>query len=340
MSRYRIIIVVACIILVLVSTVAIVYYLISMKSEHITIRFGTNPISSGHYIPFIVAYEKGWFKEAGIELDIQTFTQGSVHMKAVVARALDMGQVGVSPLVTAIDGGVKIKIIYAYQSGGSLFVVRNGIAIYNVSDFLHYVSENPGQFKLGTYAPGAVQYTIMVDWLTSMGIDYEKDIDFITTVSPPDLPKLLQAGSLDGVFSSYGYLITLLENGDARIITNSLDMWPQHACCAIYATEDFIQEHRSVVKSFVQVLDRAIKWTRENLVEAYKINAEGGWFEGVSPELHLKYGQKSGISWLTSDDHEEILSYIQSTLKFSDTLYQLGLTRHKLNENDLFYLSL
>jgi NitT/TauT family transport system substrate-binding protein len=77
-----------------------------------TVAIATAPIEPNHHY-FIYAKTLGYYKEAGIDVDIRSI-QGDVNtLRAVIAGDVDVGNVGAYPALSAANAGAKVKNIGA-----------------------------------------------------------------------------------------------------------------------------------------------------------------------------------------------------------------------------------
>lgn len=99
--------------------------------EGITIRFGYQP--STHQVAFMVAMEEGWWQNDLARLGVVCVTEaefpsGPPEMQAMLAGDIDVAYVGATPPITAIDKGLKAKIVAGVQINGSHLVVKPELA--------------------------------------------------------------------------------------------------------------------------------------------------------------------------------------------------------------------
>ena len=78
----------------------------------VNVAVATAPIEPNHHY-FLYAKALGYYKEAGIDVDIRSI-QGDVNtLRAVIAGDIDVGNVGAYPSISAANAGAKIKNIGA-----------------------------------------------------------------------------------------------------------------------------------------------------------------------------------------------------------------------------------
>jgi ABC-type nitrate/sulfonate/bicarbonate transport system substrate-binding protein len=82
--------------------------------------------------PYAVAIEKGYYKEAGLDIDgVLTSKGGGTTMRNVMASSLPYGEVALSAALAAMKQGIELKIIHtgvrtAGRQEGRLHVTEVG----------------------------------------------------------------------------------------------------------------------------------------------------------------------------------------------------------------------
>jgi NitT/TauT family transport system substrate-binding protein len=80
--------------------------------QKMTVAVATAPIEPNHHY-FVYAKTLGYYKEAGIDVDIRSI-QGDVNtLRAVIAGDVDVGNVGAYPALSAANAGARVKNIGA-----------------------------------------------------------------------------------------------------------------------------------------------------------------------------------------------------------------------------------
>jgi NitT/TauT family transport system substrate-binding protein len=75
-----------------------------------TVAVATSPIEPNHHY-YLYAKTLGYYKEAGIDVDIRSIQGDSTLLRAVIINQVDVGNAGVFPAISAANAGAKIKNI-------------------------------------------------------------------------------------------------------------------------------------------------------------------------------------------------------------------------------------
>jgi NitT/TauT family transport system substrate-binding protein len=87
--------------------------------------------------PYAVAIDKGFYKEAGLDIDgVLTSKGGGTSMRNVMASSLPYGEVALSAAVAAMKQGIELKIVHTgvRTAGEILWVTSPGSGIGSIKD--------------------------------------------------------------------------------------------------------------------------------------------------------------------------------------------------------------
>jgi len=87
------------------------------------ITFLTNYVYNGRHAPFFVGLEKGFYKEAGFDIDIKPATGSGFVITAIDGGKADYGMADVSSVAQGIAKGAKVKGFMVYTD-----ITTNGLA--------------------------------------------------------------------------------------------------------------------------------------------------------------------------------------------------------------------
>jgi NitT/TauT family transport system substrate-binding protein len=87
------------------------------------IQFLTNYVYNGRHAPFFVGLEKGYYKEAGFDIQIAPATGSGFVIAAIDGGKADFGMADVSSVVQGLSKGAKLKAFMVYTD-----VSTNGLA--------------------------------------------------------------------------------------------------------------------------------------------------------------------------------------------------------------------
>ncbi|NLO78411.1 MAG: ABC transporter substrate-binding protein [Methanomicrobiales archaeon] len=236
-------------------------------SEKDTIVFGYQP--STHQISYMVAMDKGWWKQDlapfGItKIEDHKFPTGAPEMQAMLSGDIDVAYVGAAPVISALaTGGLDgAKIVAAVQVNGSDLVIRNEHPYNSPQDLKG--------LKIATFPPGTIQDTILRDWLQSNGVNPHKDVD-IRPMGPGDATVAISEKAVDAVFLPHPAPSTIVAEGHGYIAVHSGEMAPNHACCVLVVSGDLIRNHPDMVVQIIKTHIKGSEFSTANIDEASQI---------------------------------------------------------------------
>lgn len=117
-----------------------------------------------------VALKKGWFKEAGLDVELIAFDTGAPLFEAMGAGKLDMGMSGSTPPISmAASGAVPIELVGTHAESTELFTVISRKSIKDITEM---------KGKTGITAKGSVNHYFLNVVLEKVDLT-EKDITLV-----------------------------------------------------------------------------------------------------------------------------------------------------------------
>lgn len=227
-----------------------------------------------HQLAFYVAREKGFFTEEGVEVEeAGAFSAGPEEMSAFSAGELDMGYVGIAPAVTFAGRGMAdVRVLAQTNAEGSSIVVRSGLDLSDVSGLEGRTVAVPGH--------STVQDFLLRLAMTGAGLD-QSDVNIIT-LKPPEMISALGNGQIDAFVAWEPYPQMAVAAGSGRVLETSGEIWEDHPCCVLVASESFLDSDPGAAEKVVRAHAKATDYINEHPMES-------------SDMAHLFTGQPSDV---------------------------------------------
>jgi len=283
---------------------------------------------STHQMAYSTAKALGWWESnltnmpgvAGVS--DRSFPNGPPEATALSSNAIQVAYIGAAPLIPAVaQENADLKIIAAVQISGSSLVVPTD-AVYNGP------ADLAGK-TIATFPPGSIQDTLIKQWLIDNGVDLN-DVT-IRGMDSGEAQTALMAGQVDAVFLPHPAPSIIVQNGYGKVVMDSGDMEPGHACCVLAVSQSFIDSNPDLVREIVKIHIESTKYTQDHPEEAARYYSE---VTGVSEELILKSINEWDGQWI-SDPHQ-IEDFVVS---YAKSQYEQGLVPKLLTSEDLFDMS-
>jgi NitT/TauT family transport system substrate-binding protein len=229
-----------------------------------TIHIGTTPIDAGAE-PYY-AQAMGFFKAAGINVEIQPMANGAVLSAAVASGALDIAQSNVVSLSSAHERGIPFVIVapaslYTYKQPQSALVVAANSPLKTAKDMNGKTIAVNGLKTISQLGPDA--------WIDSNGGD-------LSTVKFIELPfgameQALTGGRVDAALISEPNLTEARQHG-LRVLNNVYDsIAPDFLIGSWFTTATWAKAHPDLVKKYIAVMAQTARWANTHHAESAKI---------------------------------------------------------------------
>jgi NitT/TauT family transport system substrate-binding protein len=165
-------------------------------ADKLTVRLDW--ITDAMHMPIFLAAERGWFKAAGLDMDIED-GNGSVTTVQLVGNGnFDLGLADLSPMTVARDKGVSITSVAGIiRKGGMGFIVPKSSGITHIEDL---------KGKQIIYTAGSLEGPFVLPFLRAHGI--AADQVSLLNVQAASKVSLYLAGRGDAVISTVPAAVT------------------------------------------------------------------------------------------------------------------------------------
>lgn len=247
-------------------------------SGPVTVKF-SEVIRSIFYAPHYVAMAQGFFKDEGIELDLNTAQGSDKGAAALLAGAADVSLVGPE---TAIyihnqEGDKKLRIFYQLtMNDGSFLLSRTKLDSFKWSDL-------SGKTVLG-WRPGSSPQMVLNSTLQKEGVS---DVNVVTNIAAPALTGAFTSGQGDFIQQFEPVASTLIQQGQAYYVASLGESFGAYPETSYVATTDYIKAHPDVIQKFANAVARGAAWLQTASDDEIAA-ALSPYFEGTSKELIIQ----------------------------------------------------
>lgn len=228
---------------------------------------GAGTISSltvGYYAnpnPERVAQHKGWFDAAlGVKVQWKPFDSGAAMMAAITSGAIQFTcESGTPPIVAAVANGDDMKVFWINENAAEALAVNPKSGITSAADL-------SGR-KIGTIL-GSTDYFSLVVAAQNSGVPISKV--HVVNAPVPDLVAAYKRGDVDGVYIPYPGLGDVVASGGKVILTSDqvAEKWNYPTFDACVVNQKWASAHGDVLKTWVSVEDKAVKYYKSNRADA------------------------------------------------------------------------
>ncbi len=193
--------------------------------EKITYLFPAPPVLPA-FGPIRLAQGKGYFKEAGFEVEFAVGRGGVDVAKQVGAGNAPIGGIVADGPIMVRGNGVPVKIVCVFGGKGFMqLVVREDSGIKTAADL-------KGK-NVGIQEPGGFADALSRAYLKKNGID-AKDVNFVTTTTAARVQQMV-AGAIDTGILHVDQLLTIQKTApNIKVLANMWEVLPDYQY-AVYA---------------------------------------------------------------------------------------------------------
>jgi NitT/TauT family transport system substrate-binding protein len=200
-------------------------------------------ISADDWIPWY-AFEKGIFKDNGLQVDLQSINGGAQTSAALLAGAIQIGQFGGSEALSANAGGADLVVVanlapvYPYK----LYAQKGITSIAGLKNKKIGVSNPGGSSDIATRAA-----------LKAAGIDPDKDVAIVPVGSHANRTAALLAGSIDAGVDDPPEDLELVKAGLTAIVDLASQKLPA-ANTGVIMQRSYLNANKDTVQAYIDSL--------------------------------------------------------------------------------------
>lgn len=215
--------------------------------------------------PIFVAYEKGFFKEEG--LDVTLVQQNFETLKTGIATGKVDGTIGNFSWFKPIEQGFDVKLTGGLHAGCIQLVVPSGSAIGSIQDLK---GKTIGVERIG----GGPQITLSIT-LKQNGIDPDKDVQW-RAYPNQQLSTAADKGEIDAfIVWDPAAQQAIDDKNYTRLLSNGHDEpFKSGFCCYAVINGQLTREDPEKAAAITRALLKASEWVGQNPREAAEIQVE------------------------------------------------------------------
>lgn len=280
----------------------------------------------------LLAYDGGYYKEAGLDAEMVQFSSGTDLIKAIVGGQLDAGVLGFTNAVTWVSQGADLKVVGGAQLGFHSILVDKDSDIESVADLK---GRTLASQKQGSTADVVLNGVVLAEE------NLTRDDLNMVYVEPQNAIQSLHAGQVDAafVFEPFDKIAQL--QFEAKQIYEIGKVWP-FPCMVVITSAEVLEKDRDMIDRMLDAQKEAIDVLENNSQEAAEILTPR--FIG-GETLETPNGSVSAVEVIKESIDSQVFNWeltqdqIDRMQEISDIMLEQGSLETPVNVQDLLDLT-
>lgn len=202
-----------------------------------------------------VAKEEGFFTNQGIDAQLSSFPTGAEGTNAIIAKKIDVGGFGLTPLIFIAKGANETIIGGQMGEGAAVFTTPDKVSEFkSLTDFK---GKTVAVVRLST---GDVHFR---GALQGAGLNLTKDVTIQELGSVPAVIEAIKSGKVDAGVIWTPFTETAPQQG-LVLLWYTDQYYPKHPCCRIAVLTDNLNSNRGTYVNYEKALIQAYDFTKTN----------------------------------------------------------------------------
>jgi len=282
--------------------------------------------------PAIVAQQRGFFHNHGLDVDLRRFDSGPLIIHALEAGDLDFAYIGVAPVYSAIDRGLDVKIISKVNYGQAAMIVNTKSSIRSLRDLRGKT--------IASVRRGSGMDILLRGYVLPQLAGLTPDVD-VSIVNMPS--KMMEASVsrkvVDAAFTWEPYVSMAELTGHARVLLDMNKQVPHYPWYVLVASGNICREQRDELKKVLQANQDAIGYLNKHkdasniiLIRAFDLHeliSNSGSKVNAPAILEHARGRLGWESRFSASD----MAFLKRLTGYA---YQLGYAKRRVSFQSLF----
>ena len=214
-----------------------------------------------YYLPLTIAERKGFFKEQGLDVEIQDFAGGARSLQALVGGSIDVVTGAYEHTIRMQAKGQDIRAVVELGRFPAIAVAVKKDRKWN----------SPADFKgmkVGVTAPGSSTNMLMNFVMARAGLS-PSDASYIGIGSAQSALAAMQKGEIDAVSHLEPVLSFLERAGEVRVVVDTRTEEGTRAlfggsnpAAVLYVKKSFIDQNPNTMQALVNAFYKTLQWLK------------------------------------------------------------------------------
>lgn len=266
------------------------------------------------WLPVHVAYEKGFFKEEGLDVEFSVYGDGPVAFQGMHAGDSQFCLLSAEPVLKAYETGLKSTLVAAVQ--------KTRLYAFVGSKDITDVKQLKGK-KIFAGAPGSAPYSFVSNILKNAGLNPESDVTFVNMQYGASMVALSK-GTIDASYMNVDNRIEF-EKIQGNVLVDTADLKTRKEVFGseqfegeiITCTKAFAEKNPETVQKFVNAVVKGSKWIKEHndkeLAELVSPLYEGTPVDTLAKKISIYRQAYSTDGMISKEGYDAVEKFVKST---------------------------
>jgi NitT/TauT family transport system substrate-binding protein len=292
----------------------------------------TIPVHAFVFYPVYAAVDKGYFKEAGIEMEIIPTQGDGPDVDALIAGSVQFTTSTPNRLLTAYEQGKPLKAVMAVSSKMQIncFVNKETAAKAGMTPNMALTDKLPklkGMTLAGT-RPGSFSYLVGIDYIMRGGLKPQDDVKIIGAGGGTSMIAAVENKQADLACSASPVPELAIARGKSEwFVNNSVGedpLFPELLFETVYVRPEYAKTNADTVRKVLNAMVKASQWILKATPEEHLALLKPR-FESVEDDVILASvnNAKNGITatgCITPGQVEGVVKFLQRTEMMKGTV--------------------
>ena len=236
------------------------------EKTHVVMAVGGK--SALYYLPLTLAEQLGYFKDEGLDVEINDFSGGSRSLQALIGHSADVvaGAYEHTIVMQTLAQKVQAFVLQGMNPGLELGIRKDLAAAYSWPKDLKGMT-------IGVSAPGSSTHMLVNHLLASVGLTAD-DVSIVGVGTGPQAVAAIRGGKIDALSNGEPVMSLLERSGDLKIVVETITDKGVHdvfggtmPAATLYSRIEFIEKNPGTVQALTNAIVRALLWLQHHSTE-------------------------------------------------------------------------
>jgi NitT/TauT family transport system substrate-binding protein len=234
--------------------------------EKKSLKLAVGGKTSLYYLPLTIAEQLGYFKEQGLDVEINDFAGGAKALQALVGGSADIVTGAYEHTIRMQTKGQDVRAVIELGRYPAINIMVRKDRPYKTPADLKGM-------KIGVSAPGSSTQMIAQYVLVQAGLKPD-DASFIGVGLGAAPVAAMKKGEIDALSNTEPANSKLVKDGDVIVIADTTTtegvtklLGGPMSAAVLYAKGDFIEKNPNTIQALVNAFHKTIKWIAKSTPE-------------------------------------------------------------------------